>query len=393
MDKPAILGGRPQFPKMIPFLKPQMDRYINLLTKDLISILKSNIVTNGSVVEKLENEVGNYLGLDVAALSSCTSGLMITTQLLGLKNQEVIIPSFTFCATAIAMSWNNCKLKFVDIDEETFTLSADKVNEAISPKTKAILGVNIFGHPCDVKGLSDLASDHKINLFFDSAQGLGSIYHNKKIGNFGDAEIFSCSPTKLMSTIEGGIVSSHDKDLIKKIKIARNYGVLENYNIEYQGLSARLEEFNAAVGLRFMKDLDFYVKKRNDYAKRYIRDLEGIKGMSFQKIKSHVRSTYKDFAIVIDPKIFGMKRDVFVEALARENIPIKKYYYPPVHKTDMYKEYSSAELPATEKISSNIVCLPIYNIMDDEMIDSISNAVIKIHSNATRISNAVKIIS
>ena len=134
--------------------------------------------------------------------------------------------------------------------------------------------------------------------------------------------------------------------------------------------------------------MESYVENRNNYAKRYLKNLKNIKGLSFQKLQRNAFSNYKDFAIIIDSDSFGMTRDVFVEALARENIPVKKYFYPPLHKTDIYKEYSSLKLPATEKIASNIVCLPISNIMENEIIDKISEAVMKVHVNATEISNA-----
>ncbi len=367
-----------------------MDKYADLIAEGARSIFKTNLVTNSSTVEKFEKNLESYLGTHVAALSSCTAGLMLTAQLLGLREQEIIMPSFTFCATAISMSWCDCKFKFVDIDEKTFNLSPDKVSEAITPNTKAILATHIFGNVCDIKALSDLAADHKMNLFFDSAHGLGGNYNGTKVGNFGNAEIFSCSPTKLLSTIEGGIVSSNDISLIKKMKVARNYGVLEDYNVVYQGLNARLGEVNAALGLMFMEDLETYVKNRNNYAKIFINKLKNIEGVSFQKIGKGVLSTYKDFAVVIDPEVFGLSRDAFSEALSKDGIPIKKYFYPPVHKTDLYKEYASAKLPITEKVASNIVCLPIYNIMGDEMIDSICDVVIKIKTYAGEIKKNAK---
>ncbi len=391
MNKPAILGGKPQFPEMVRFLKPPMDKYASSFGDDVSRILKSNMVSNYSTVDKLEQEVRKFLGSKgVVALSSCTAGLMLTANLLGLKNQEVILPSFTFSATALSLSWNNCKLKFVDIDEDTFNISVNKVKEAISSKTKAILAVHIFGNPCDIKALTDIAKDHNLKLFFDAASGFGSVCWNKNVGNFGNAEVFSCSPTKVFSTIEGGLISSNDEKLLKQLRLARNYGISENYNLIYQGLSARMEEINAAMGLIYLKDLRTYLGNRIKYTKRYLNKLKDIKGLSFQRIQENSVSTHKDFAIIIDPDLFGMTRDVFVNALAKENISIKKYFYPPLHKTYIYKEHSSIKLPITEKIASNIVCLPIYNIMEDELIDNICEAIAKIHTNSSDISKIAR---
>lgn len=391
MDKPAILGGKPQFPEAIPFIKPPMSKYLDSFRDDLSEILKTNMVTNSSTVDKLEREVTQFLGVKgVVALSSCTSGLMLTANLLDLKYQEVILPSFTFCATALSLSWNNCKLRFVDIDEDTFNISIDAVQEAISSKTKAILGVHIFGNPCNIKALTDLSEDRNLKLFFDAASGFGSVYNNKNIGNFGNAEIFSCSPTKVFSTIEGGIVASNDEKFLEKMKLTKNYGILDNYNLIYQGLSARMEEANAAMGLNYLKDIPKYLENRVSYVKRYLKNLRNVEGLSFQQIQENSSTSYKDFALIIDPKRFGMSRDALVKALAKENIPTKKYFYPPLHQTDFYKQYSSIKLPSTEKIAPNIVCLPIYNIMEDELIDSISEAVIKINLNSADVSNAAK---
>ncbi len=385
MDKPAIIGGKPQFSEPVQFLRPPISRYADSAAEDFKAILKSNMITNFSTVEKLENEIGKYLGCGTVALNSCTSGLMLSANILGLKNQEVILPSFTFCATALAMTWNNCRLKFVDIDEETFNISPEKVEEAITPNTKAIVGVHVFGNPCKADELMQIAEDHDLKLLFDSAGGFASSYKEKKVGNFGNAESFSTGPSKIFCTIEGGILSSKDDELLKKIKLARNYGILKNYDLVYHGMSARMEEVNAAIGLRYMKDIDMYLNNRNDYAKRYLQNLKNIKGISFQRIENNSVSNYKDFAIIIDPKVFGMERDIFVEALEKENILVKKYFYPPLHKTTIYKEHSSLKLPATERVAANIVCLPLYNIMENKLIDNISQAIIKIHSHAREI--------
>ncbi|UCD13689.1 MAG: DegT/DnrJ/EryC1/StrS family aminotransferase [Thermoplasmatales archaeon] len=381
MDKPAVLGGKPTFKSLLPITKPTLPK-LDSLSNRYTEILSSGMITNSKYVKQFEEELQNYIKVKHAlAISSCTSGLMLIIKSLKLKG-EIILPSFTFSASGHALIWNNIKPKFVDIDEKTYNIDPKKVNEAIGPKTSAILGVHIFGNPCDIKALDDIARDHKIKLIFDAAHALGSEYKNKRIGRFGHAESFSCSPTKLMVTGEGGIVTSNIDELKRRIMIGRNYGDDGSYDCEFAGLNARMSELHAILGLESLNMLEKNLKNRRKFAEMYIEKLKKLPGIKFQKINSSCRTTFKDFSIYIDSKKFGLNRDELSKALAKENIMSRKYFYPPLHKQKAYsrflKEYKN-KLPVTNNISKNVLSLPLYSHMEIKDVNKVCDAIKRIN--------------
>jgi len=382
MEAPAILGGKPQFEKPMPIIKPPISRYA---TDDFLSkiraILESNMVTDYVRVKELEKNIAAYLRVkNAVGLSSCTSGLMLSMQLLGLRKTEVILPSFTFVATANAAYWNDCKIVLADCDRETFDISPEDVQEKITPRTKAIIGVHIFGNPCDTKALQEIAEGHDLKLIFDSAHAFGAEYNGKKIGGFGDVEVFSCSPTKLFITVEGGVATTADDKLAAELRIARNYGNLPDYQCQSPGLNARMTEINALLGIEMLKNVDEMVKNRNEYVALYKKLLGKLPGIKFQKCTKGAFHSYKDFGILVDPKEFGVNRDVLSDALTKENVMTKKYFYPPVHMLEAYSGLADTDLLNTEYVTNNVLCLPIYSYMDKRLIEDICVAVERIHN-------------
>lgn len=360
----------------IPITKPTLPKYQELET-EIGEIVSSGMLTNHTHVRTFEEKAAEYLGAKyVVAVSSCTSGLMLSIKLMGLKG-EIILPSFTFHATAHAIEWNGLKLKFVDIDPETYLIDPEKVEENITSKTSAICGVHTFGNPCDIDHLQDIATDHNLKLYFDAAHGFGSKYKGKNVGCFGDAEVFSLSPTKLVVAGEGGLVATNDKELRDKLVLGRNYGDGGNYNCAFAGFNARMSEINALMATHTLKNVENNVKQRNYLVSRYKKLLKDIPGIGFQKITNGARTTYKDFSIYIDPEQFGMDRNVLNEKLAVQSINSKKYFYPPVHKQDAYSDYISCDknLPVTNQISENVLSLPLWSDMPEEYIERICNSI------------------
>lgn len=354
----------------IPILRPNLHEYSAVASRKIKEILDSGMVTNSSTVAALEGGIKSYLGVkEAVCMNSCTSGLMLGIQELNLRGQEVLLPSFTFCATAHAAHWNNCKIRFVDINPETFNISIESLKERITQESKAIIAVHMYGNPCDIDALKDLADDHKLKLIFDSAHAFGSKYKGKMIGGFGEFESFSCSPTKLFCTVEGGVFSTDDEGLAARMRLSRSYGSPPDYNCPIIGINARMTELNAAVGLEMLKDIERIVANRNRYAELYLKQLKGIPGLNFQKITSGGRTTHKDFSIIVDKEGFGMDRNQLGEILLKKDIHTRKYFYPPVHKMDVYAAFKDLELPHTDAVSNNVLSLPIYNVMDEDIID------------------------
>lgn len=368
---------------MIPITKPTLPNHEEL-KEDFKSIIDSGMITNAKYVKEFEKKAAEYFGTEnTTALSSCTAGLIFAQKLLKLKG-EVITPSFTFHATTHSLIWNNIKPVFVDIDENYYYIDPEKVKEAITSKTSAILAVHIFGHPASIKELQEIAEDHKLKLIFDAAHAFGSKIDNKPIGSFGDAEVFSLSPTKLITTGEGGLISSNNEELLKTTKIARNYGDTGEGNSLFSGFNSRMSEFHAALGLKTLEKLDKNVEKRNELAQQYKKRLSSL-GVKFQKISNNVRTTFKDFSLEIDPEEVGITSEKLCEELKKQKIISRKYFYPPVHKQKAFQEFKEVKLPITEKISSNILSLPLYSHMKKEEVEEVCSATSKIiQENARR---------
>ncbi len=389
--KPAILGGRAMFSKPVPITKPTLPATYRL-ERRYKEIIKSRMITNAYNVAELEKEISRYLKVKHAiALSSCTSGLMLIIKALELRG-EIILPSFTFHATAHAVVWNGLKPVFADCDPETYNIDPCSVERLITSDTSAIIGVHIFGNPANIKALESITKKHNLKLIFDSAHGFGTSYQGNRIGGFGDAESFSLSPTKLLTAGEGGVVATNNDTLANKIWMGRNYGDPGTYNCEFSGLSARMSEFNALLGIESLRDLEENVIRRNKLAERYRTLLSGIPGINFQKIEKGNRSTFKDFSILIKESQFVLDRDMLAKALQVENIAVKKYFYPPVHEQKAFSLFISGrnDLINTEQISKNSLSIPIYSDIPVETVEAICKAIYRIYLFRNEIANKFK---
>jgi len=341
-------------------------------------VYANGLITNADLVTKLEGEVAERLGVKhCVAVSSCTSGLMMVMRSLELSG-EIIMPSFTFFATGHAAVWNSLTPVFADCDPNTWTVRPEDVEAKITPATSAILAVHLYGNPCDVDALTAIARRHGLKLIFDAAHAFGSRYFSKPVGQFGDAEVFSLSPTKLLVAGEGGLVTTNDDILAARVRAARNYGDLGAYDPESIGLNARMSEFNAALALGGLPLKDEKVERHNQIASRYTSQLSGIAGLAFQHVDPHHTCTYKDYSIHVNAKLFGRTRDELAKALLAENIETKKYFYPPLHLQALYRKFHVPQrdrLNATDFVAGGILSLPIYESLRDSTVDGIAMAI------------------
>ena len=374
---PAIHGGRPLFAERFRFCRPLLPSIGNALEHYQAAYMNGTI-TNASLVEHLEAAVAERLQVKhCVAVSSCTSGLMMVLRALDLTG-EVIVPSFTFFATGHAALWNGLRPVFADCDEETWNVDPIDVERKITKRTSAILVVHLYGNPCEVETLEQLASRHHLKLIFDAAHGFGSRHRGQPLGGFGDAEVFSLSPTKLLVAGEGGLVTTNDATLARAIQGMRNYGDLGGYDPEWLGMSARMSEFNAALALAGMPLVGAKVARRNRIAKIYTSLLAPLPGLRFQKVLPGDLGTYKDYSIHVSSDAFGMTRDALAEALLAENVETKKYFFPPLHKQRLYSCFPSVDLARTDHITSGIVSLPIYESLPDATVEQVACAIVRL---------------
>ncbi len=380
---PAILGNSPLFDYKIHIVNPVLPN-LSKMSDGIEDILHSGMVTKGQHLRAFEKAVANHLRVRHAvAVSSCTTGLMLTYQCLGLTG-DVVVPSFTFMATVSALVWNGLQPVFADVDVGTTNLDPKAAEAAITPKTTAIVAVHNFGNPADIEALEDIAERHNLKLIFDAAHGFGALYQGVPVGPQGDAQVYSLSPTKLLITGEGGIVATNDDDLAESIRIGREYGNSGNYDSAFAGMNARMPELNALMGLHSLEMLEEAAVRRNNSIDIYHEQLGQIPGIAFQEVKVGNRNSYKDFSITIDPEKFGLNRDELALALEAENVDTRKYYEPPVHRQTAYKHfaYSSNGLRNTEFLSERSLSLPVWSNISDEIIMGICQAIRRIFESA-----------
>ncbi len=377
--KPALMGGDPVFKNRLGIVSPCLPT-LEQIEEPLREILSTgNLTNNSKYVQQFELQFRDYLGIPYAvAVSNATLGLILALKALNIQG-EVILPSFTYCATAHSLMWSGLTPVFVDVLPDTFTLDPEKVEAIISSKTAAILAVHIFGHPCEITELSAIAEKYHIPLLFDAAHAIGSSYNNIRIGRFGTMEVFSFHATKVFPVGEGGCITTEQVDMANYLKIARKFGDPGDENTLFPGTNAKMQEFNAILGLSALHTLDLHIANRRKYAQYLLERLGRIPGITFQSVRPYVFTNYQNFAILIDPVQFGMSRDNLFDALIPENIVPRKYFYPPLHHHETYLQYRSASLPVTEDISSRVLCLPFYSEMTDAMLDGLCTAIECIH--------------
>jgi dTDP-4-amino-4,6-dideoxygalactose transaminase len=374
---PAIHGGRPLFSQRFRFIRPSLPSLENVVG-NYRAAFDNGLITNADLVGKFEAAVAERLEVKhCVAVSSCTSGLMMVERALGLTG-EIILPSFTFFATGHSARWNGLTPVFADCEPDTWNVDVTDLERKITPKTCALLIVHLYGNPANVDALTQIAKRHKLKLIFDGAHAFGSRYRGRPIGQFGDAEVFSLSPTKLLVAGEGGLVTTNDDTLARAIRWMRNYGDTGAYDPEWIGMNARMSEFNAALGLAGLPEVADRVSRRNHIAKMYTDLLASLPGLRFQTVHPQDVNTYKDYSIHVTPEKFGLTRDELAAGLLAENIETKKYFYPPMHKQTLYRSFhdpAKKDLRNTEEVTGGILSLPIYESLPDSTIETVAEAI------------------
>ncbi len=389
-NKPAILGNVPIFATRIPIVRPVLPAFEDL-EADIREVFRSGMVTKGRHVADFEREIAEHLGVtNAVAVSSCTLGLMLTYRGLGLSG-EVVVPSFTFMASVSSLVWAGLRPVFADVSFDTTNLDPASVESAITSQTTAILAVHNFGNPARIDALSEIARRHGLKLIFDAAHGFGALYKGVPVGAQGEAQVYSLSPTKLLITGEGGIVATNDYALAESIRIGREYGNDGKYDSAFAGLNARMPELSALIGLYSLRGLERAAQRRNHTANVYRRELGRLPGIGFQEIDKDDRSSYREYSIMLDCDSFGLNRDKLAIALLSENIDVRKYYDPPVHRQTAYRRFAPADgvLDNTDLLAARSLSLPMWSDMSDETVVDICRAVARIHESATEVAIAL----
>lgn len=365
---------RPLFPKPVPIATPALPPSEDVLER-LRLALSRPALTNAHEVARLEEEAAEKLEVpEVVAVSSCTAGLMLVERCLGLRG-EVITPSFTFFATAHGLLWNRLTPVLADCDPETLQIDPASISRQIGPETGGILAVHMFGAPAPVEALTHLAEQASIPLIFDAAHALETRWQGRGIAAWGDASVYSLSPTKQLTAGEGGLIATRHRDLARSLRRARNYGKGDGYDCELLGLNARMSELQAALCRCGLPGLSAQVRRRNALAEIYERILRPIADVGLQRIPAGGYSGRKDFAVLLPEYV---DRQELAAELAADNIETRTYFDPPLHRQTLYRPFyrSSIEpLFQTERVSRRILCLPLHGLLTDREASLIAGRV------------------
>lgn len=350
--------------RVVPLIRTEVVSFEDV-ADEMREILQSDILSNfGPYNAAFEDSLVSFTGARFAlAVSNATAGLMLLLQMLP-AGSEVIIPSFTFIATLQAVLWNGLTPVFADIDPDTLCIDPECIPGLVTPRTSAIVAVHTFGAPCAIEELTSLSREFGLRLFFDSAHAFGSCHAGRRLGGFGDGEVFSFSATKLLTCGEGGMVCTNDEAIFRRLVETRDYGQSQDVDdCKVMGLNAKLSELHALLGLKGLPKADWIVERRNAIAGEYRRRLSRFDFLKFQKIASGDVSTYKDFVLILTSQL--KSRDHIISGLQKQGVGAAAYFSPPMHLTSIGKQYCRTSLPNTEFVSNRILSVPVYSTLSD----------------------------
>jgi dTDP-4-amino-4,6-dideoxygalactose transaminase len=370
----AILGGIPTFQEKLHVGRPNIGDRDRIL-EHVNTILDNRWLTNnGPFVHQFEQQVANLLGVK-HCIATCngTVALEIAIRALELKG-EVIVPSFTFIATAHALQWQEITPVFCDIDPNTHTIDPKRIEDMITPKTTGILGVHVWGNPCNIDKLQEIATQHQLKLMFDASHAFGCSYKGQMIGNFGDAEVFSFHATKFVNCLEGGAIITNNDELAAKIRLMKNFGFAGYDNVIYIGTNGKMNEMCAAMGLVSLESMAQFIDANRSNYHQYCQELAEVPGIRVLEYDETEKVNYQYVVLEVDSTATQVTRDQLIEILWAENILARRYFYPGCHRMQPYRSYfphAGLLLQNTDQVSAQVLILPTGQTLNSAMIRSI----------------------
>ncbi|MDR1722042.1 MAG: DegT/DnrJ/EryC1/StrS family aminotransferase [Methanobrevibacter sp.] len=351
--------------------------------EEVVKVLKSGFIAQGPKVEEFEKEFAEYVGSEYAIATSSGTTALHTALLAGGIGQgdEVITTAFSFVATGNSILYTGAKAVFADIDNDTYTLDADSVENVITDKTKAIMPVQLYGQPADMDGIMKIAKRNDLIVVEDAAQAHGSIYKKegspfdgKKVGNIGDMACFSFYPTKNMTTGEGGIITTNNEDFMNLSKKIRAHGEKERYKHFILGYNFRMTDIAAAIGIAQLKKIEDFNKKRIANAKYLNKELANVKGIKTPKNQGNSIHVYHQYTIAIE----NGDRDEWVKFINDNGVGTGIHYPIPIYKQELYENLGYKDYcPVTEEMANKVVSLPIHPRVTKEDLKTIVDVLIK----------------
>lgn len=355
---------------------PPMEEYINQIKP----LWDSAWLTNMGIMHKqFETELLEYLYVPkISLLVNGHMSLEMALQALHLSG-EVITTPFTFASTTHAIVRNGLTPVFCDINENDYTIDVNKIEDLITDKTTAILPVHIYGQACDVEAIEAIAKKHNLRVIYDAAHSFGVTVNGKGIGTFGDASVFSFHATKVFNSIEGGAVTFSESKIGEELYQLKNFGILSETEVDGVGANAKMNEFQAAMGICNLRHIDEEMKKRKDVVERYIENLSNISGIKILTEQNNVKPNYAYFPIIIDEQKFGLDRNILNNRLKEKEIYTRKYFFPLTSQFKCYEgEFDVSKTPIAKYISERVLTLPLYADLNLEDVDMICKSIIEL---------------
>jgi dTDP-4-amino-4,6-dideoxygalactose transaminase len=357
----AIAGAPPAFQSPLHVGRPNIGNRDRLMER-ISDMLDRRWFSNAGVyVSEFERRLADMLDVEhCIVMCNGTVALEIAIRALGLEG-EVIIPSLTFIATAHALQWQQIKPVFCDIDPTSCTIDSARIEELITPQTTGIIGVHLWGRPCDTDAIQRIADSHGLRVLYDAAHALGVTSGGKMVGGFGDAEVFSFHATKFVNSFEGGAVTTNNAELAERIRLMKNFGFSGYDNVVYIGTNGKMPEVSAAMGLTSLESIEDFIAINHGNYLAYQEGIATIPGLRLLPYTDGERTNYQYIVLCLDEEVAGIRRDGLIEVLHRENVMARRYFYPGCHRMEPYRSQqpeAGLVLPETEKLVGQTIVLP-----------------------------------
>ena len=358
-------------------LLPDLDEFHKMLEQ----VWESKWITNnGSLHKQLERELATYLKVPFVSLfTNGTLPLITALQALHISG-EVITTPYSFVATTHALWWNGIKPVFVDIDPATGNIDPDRIEEAITSKTSAIMPVHVYGKPCDTKRIQEIADKYGLRVIYDAAHAFGVEVNGESILNAGDMSTLSFHATKVYNTIEGGAMVMHDEQTKKRIDYLKNFGFAGETTVVGPGINSKVDEVRAAYGLLNLKQVDAAIEARHQVAIAYRKALRSVVGITFFDDMPGVKHNYSYFPIFVNAEEYGMTRDELYFKMKEQNILGRRYFYPLISTFSTYRGLESSRpdnLPKAYKMADSVICLPMHHELSNSDIQRVLECIVK----------------
>ena len=388
LDELAIFGGKPIFSEKLHVGQPNIGHRENLY-KLLGDMLDRRWLTNdGPYVRELEQRLAACLGVKhMLLICNGTVALEIACRALDLHG-EVIVPSFTFIATAHALQWQGIAPVFCDIGKDSHHIDPSGIEKHITARTTGIIGVHVWGHPCDTQAIEKIGRKFNLRVLYDAAHAFGCSLGGKMIGNFGDAEVFSFHATKFYHTFEGGAIATNNDETAEKIRYMRNFGFATYDQVRCIGINGKMAEISAAMGLTLLEKLEEVIETNLQHYKSYQQEFSALDGVKVFRYNASERNNYQYIVLEVDEEKTGINRDTIVKILHAENILVRRYFYPGCHEMEPYRSYYPAAgllLPNTNKLTRRVMALPTGTAVSGDAVTKICSLVGLIISNGRQI--------